>query len=288
MRSKAKLYLHIPNKNKKIYEYEVEKYDGMEKLLSHCSALCDAQYNYSCHSFRIYYGDIETILNTFFGESHSQNYSFYKYPKNFINIRNKINRTNYSYNMIKSFKYQLIAGDETKYKINKLMLNRLANIDYKYLFDIINMFQTRTKSREFNIFYVKTPNKINAHNIQYLLNKILKHFFDYYLITMCTKCCMYCRDIHAQILTINKDIQRYGIPKETVEGLKTKLKIYRNILDNHTHFIFFAKPTSKVNYLHIYESIIEKSFANYLDGSPAIIDDVIFNYHEFNMEQLFL
>lgn len=288
MRLKAKLYLNIPNKNKKIYEYEVEKYDGMEKLLLHCSALCDDQYNYSYQSFRIYYSDIETILNTFFGESHTQNYQLYKYPKFFIDARDKINKTNFSYNMIKSFKYQLIAGNETKYKINKLMLNRLANIDYKYLFDIINMFQTRAKSGKYNIFYIKTPNKVDAHNIQYLLNKILIHFFDYYLLTMCTKCCMYCKDIHAQILNIKKDIKKYEIPKETVKELNAKLKIYMNMLDNHTHFIFFAKPTNKVHNFDLYEKIINYSFTGCFDGSPTIIDNIVFNYHEYNMEQLFL
>ena len=282
--------------HKKIYKHELEKYDTMKKLLIHCSALCDTKYSYNHH---YYYDDIETILNTYIIESNS-NHNVLKYPNCFKILFNKLNKINFSYTIIKTFEYSFFAnGYYTNHNIK--VLNKLAKIDYKYLFDIINIIQIPDEANEFNVFYVKVPNKFNANNITRIIDTILACFskYDYYS-QIRNKCCIYCKKIHMQIENLKYELEIHENPNKLIKSsikidkeeinkitlnLKNKITLYKNKINIHTHFVFFLK---KHKLFFNGSNIIRDSFVNYPDIKPCIFAGMNIKYHEYNMEQLFL
>lgn len=175
--------------NKKIIE-EIEKYDCMEKLLTHVSNQC------LTHNSIYYYDAINHILNTFILETHTQKYEFCDYLK-----INTIKQINLKYNIISiltndkfidniinqtylehSNLYCLYTDFETfkTYLMdtyNVLILSFMKN-NYNKLFDLLNIITNSYSDDTNEVFCLLLPKYFTIINMMfnfliYNLSKIL-------------------------------------------------------------------------------------------------------------------
>lgn len=280
MLNKSSLIINFNYPNLKTYEYELEKYEHMEKILNCCYNLCNTNYGY------IYYDDIELILNTFMYQLNNQTFTFCKY--HLENPIDEIRKFNFSYNVIKEFEnnlscydmsypIKLFDGLTSNNKFKNKIINMLRKIDYVYLFDIINILNKNDDLC--NVLSIYIPNIIIDNFIEtFFIRNIINIFFnldsfhithyngDYKLNHQFEK--KY-RNINIRIIFVVKQIHNIS---------------YSSLIDSSVQKIIIGKynynEIFKHMYLHIYYN--------------KRIEDVIshkynFNmmFHKYNIEYLF-
>ena len=302
-----KINLLFKCSTKKIYKYELEKYDIMEKFLLHCANLCDTIDGPK------QYDNITMILNTYMMELYSQDYRICKcqyHIKNyctiiyaidspckiiihrFINECNFINTTTISHDYLKNIlmlseipKSYDVRQKYIAIKIKNKIIQLLQNINYRYLFDIIDFIQMEHSDNHINFFCLMTTSYIDAFIIKCFIDNIFNIFFtknNYIDIYSFRSGWL---DIPRNINVLH-DHEQYGV----IFTQKNKYKFQDYIEIELSKIVLKTFQNIKM-YGEIYEKTLK---CMYYNTTGDINDDITFistyqyQYHKFNIDKLFI